>query len=48
VHARSADGAVYDNEYCGIFIVQDERIVAVREYLDSRYAARTLFPGLAA
>jgi uncharacterized protein len=46
VHARSAAGVDYDNEYCGIFIVRDGRIAAVREYLDTRYAARVLFPEL--
>ena len=44
VKARSATGADYDNEYRGIFVVRDGRIVAVREYLDSRYAASILFP----
>jgi len=48
VHARSALGVAYDNEYCGIFVVRAGRIAAVREYLDTRYAARTLFPELAA
>jgi ketosteroid isomerase-like protein len=46
VRARSAAGADYDNEYCGIFVVEDGRISAVREYLDSRYAASVLFPAL--
>jgi ketosteroid isomerase-like protein len=35
--------AFYDNEYCGVFIVRDGRIQTVREYLDTRYAAETLF-----
>jgi hypothetical protein len=48
VDARSADGSDYANEYCGIFVVQNGEITAVREYFDSRYAARTLFPHLAA
>jgi ketosteroid isomerase-like protein len=43
VRARTVGGDDYDNEYCGIFVVRDGRIQAVREYLDSRYAARTLF-----
>jgi uncharacterized protein len=46
VTARSAAGVEYDNEYCGMFVVREGRIVAVREYLDSRYAARVLFPDL--
>jgi uncharacterized protein len=46
VRARSAGGEDYDNEYCGIFEVREGRIAAVREYFDSRYAARVLFPDL--
>jgi ketosteroid isomerase-like protein len=48
VQARTAGGDRYDNEYCGIFEVRDGRIAAVREYLDSRYAARVLFAGIPA
>ena len=44
VSARSATGEAYENDYCGMFTVRDGRIAAVREYLDSRYAARVLFP----
>jgi uncharacterized protein len=43
VRARTVGGADYDNVYCGIFTVRDGRISAVREYLDSAYAAKTLF-----
>jgi uncharacterized protein len=43
VQARTAAGAPYDNRYCGIFTVRDGLIAEVREYLDSGYAARTLF-----
>ena len=43
VRARTATGADYVNNYCGIFIVHHGRIQTVREYLDSGYAARTLF-----
>jgi ketosteroid isomerase-like protein len=43
VHAQARTGADYDNEYCGVFVVEDGRIRTVREYLDTRYAARTLF-----
>jgi ketosteroid isomerase-like protein len=39
-----AAGADYKNSYCGIFLVHEDRIQTVREYLDSGYAARTLFP----
>jgi len=44
VTARSAAGADYRNHYCGIFVVDDGRIATVREYLDSDYAKRVLFP----
>ena len=44
VSARNAAGEPYENDYCGIFVITDGKITAVREYLDSRYAAKTLFP----
>jgi len=44
VSARTALGAPYSNAYCGIFEVRDEKIQAIREYLDSGYAQKTLFP----
>jgi len=48
VDARSAaTGAEYRNSYCGIFVVRDGQIVAIREYLDSGYAKRVLFPDAA-
>jgi hypothetical protein len=43
VKARSASGADYENSYCGIFVTRGGKIQAIREYLDSGYAARTLF-----
>jgi len=43
VRARTAGGAEYANAYCGLFTVRDGRIAEVREYLDTQYAARTLF-----
>jgi uncharacterized protein len=43
VKARSASGADYENSYCGIFVIREGKIQAIREYLDSGYAARTLF-----
>jgi uncharacterized protein len=46
VSARNAIGEPYENDYCGIFVITDGKITAVREYLDSRYAARVLFPEL--
>ena len=39
----SATGKPYHNEYCGLFVIRDGRIAAVREYLDSLHAAGTLF-----
>jgi uncharacterized protein len=48
VSARTARGTAYENAYCGFFLVRDGRIQAVREYLDSGYAARTLFDGVTA
>jgi len=47
VDARSAAGTEYRNSYCGIFVVADGRIAAIREYLDSGYAKRVLFPDAA-
>jgi uncharacterized protein len=44
VRARTRAGDDYDNRYCGIFIVRDGRIQEVREYFDSAYAARVLYP----
>ena len=43
VRARTAAGGDYANAYCGLFRVRDGRIAEVREYLDTQYAARTLF-----
>lgn len=47
VKAHSAAGETYENDYCGFFVIRDGKIAAVREYLDSRYAARVLFPDVA-
>ena len=47
VRARTAAGADYANSYCGLFVVRDGRIAAVREYLDTQYAARRLFAAAA-
>jgi ketosteroid isomerase-like protein len=44
VRARACTGVEYENEYCGVFVVDEEHICEVREYLDTRYAARILFP----
>ncbi|MGV9263074.1 nuclear transport factor 2 family protein [Kitasatospora sp. NPDC003701] len=39
----AANGAAYDNQCLGIFTVENGLITAVREYLDTEHAARTLF-----
>lgn len=39
----AANGRPYDNDYAGVFVVRDGRIVEVREYLDTLHAASTLF-----
>ena len=39
VNAHAASGVEYHNEYCGVFVVRDDRIATVREYIDSKYAA---------
>jgi uncharacterized protein len=39
----AATGEQYDNAYCGVFVIRDGRIAAVREYLDSLHAATVLF-----
>jgi uncharacterized protein len=44
VQAKTARGDDYDNRYCGIFAIRDGRIQEVREYFDSAYAARVLYP----
>jgi ketosteroid isomerase-like protein len=43
-HARSVAGEPYDNDYAVVFEVRDDRITAVREYFDTAYAGRVLFP----
>jgi ketosteroid isomerase-like protein len=43
-HARSAGGQPYDNDYAVVFEVRGDRITAVREYFDTAYAQRVLFP----
>ncbi len=44
VKARSAAGEPYENSYCGIFVVRDGRIAEVREFFDTAYTQRVLFP----
>jgi hypothetical protein len=46
VSARTPTGEPYENDYCGIFVIRDGRIAAVREYFDGRYVAGVLFPEL--
>src|SRR6185437_12997606 len=43
-HARSATGEPYENDYAVVFEVRGEQITAVREYFDTAYAQRVLFP----
>ncbi|GAB7185610.1 hypothetical protein ATKI12_5441 [Kitasatospora sp. Ki12] len=38
----AANGAPYENHCLGVFTVEDGRITAVREYLDTDHVARTL------
>ncbi len=37
--ARTVAGDDYENQCAGVFTVRDGRIVAVREYMDTQYAA---------
>ena len=41
--SRTAAGEPYENFCIGVFTVRDGRIVAVREYMDTRYAHRVAF-----
>jgi uncharacterized protein len=43
--ARTRDGRPYENGCIGIFTVRDEKIHAVREYMDTLYASQA-FSGL--
>lgn len=43
MRARTAKGAPYHNYYHFAFRVRDGRICAVKEYVDTLYAQRTLF-----
>jgi len=44
IEAKTAAGLPYRNDYHFAFRVRDGRIVAVREYVDTQYAAEKLFP----
>ena len=44
IEAKSAAGLPYRNDYHFAFRVHDGRITAVREYVDTQYAAEMLFP----
>ncbi|MFB0612031.1 nuclear transport factor 2 family protein [Aurantiacibacter poecillastricola] len=37
---KTADGKVYENDYCWVFEVRDGKIDAMREYMDSHYTAK--------
>jgi uncharacterized protein len=41
--ARTRGGAPYENHCIGVFTVREGRIQAVREYMDTEYAARVAF-----
>ena len=43
IEAKSAAGLPYRNDYHFAFQLRDGRIAAVREYVDTQYAAETLF-----
>jgi uncharacterized protein len=45
--ARTTHGRPYENGCIGVFTVQDGRIQAVREYMDTLYAHEILFSDLA-
>lgn len=38
--ARTVGGEAYENQCAGVFTVRSGRICAVREYMDTQYAAR--------
>lgn len=38
------DGGTYNNRYCYVLVVRDSRILHVREYPDTKYAAEMLPP----
>ena len=44
IEAKSAAALPYRNDYHFAFRVRDGRIAAVREYVDTQYAAEMLFP----
>jgi uncharacterized protein len=46
--ARTRDGRPYENECIGVFTVEDGRIKAVREYMDTLYAAEVVYGRAAA
>jgi ketosteroid isomerase-like protein len=46
--ARTRDGRPYENECIGVFTVRDGRIKAVREYMDTLYAAEVVYGRAAA
>ncbi|MGW3045423.1 nuclear transport factor 2 family protein [Kitasatospora sp. NPDC001159] len=39
---KAANGAAYENRCLGVFTVENGRITAVREYLDTHHVAQTL------
>jgi uncharacterized protein len=45
--ARTRDGQPYENDCIGVFTVKDGKIQAVREYMDTLYAAELVYGGTA-
>lgn len=46
IEARTRSGGAYRNDYHFAFRVREERIVEVKEYVDTLYVQRKLFDGL--
>jgi ketosteroid isomerase-like protein len=44
VEAKTAAGLPYRNDYHFAFRIRDGKLVAVREYVDTKYAQELLFP----
>jgi ketosteroid isomerase-like protein len=44
VEAKTAAGLPYRNDYHFAFRIRDDKLAAVREYVDTKYAQELLFP----
>ena len=40
--STAANGRAYENDYCFVFVIEDGRIRAVREYVDTQKAVATI------